>query len=488
MPNIFVIGDIILDINFFANVKRNAPEKETIPIYNISTTTYILGGSANVANNLKKLDSDITLIGIIGTDNSGNIVKQQLIEQNITHKLFVDNTRQTTTKHRIYKSNNCYEPTQLSNDQEYNYELQVRYDTEDIHDINNTLSNEIMNYIKVENKNNKKIDAIILSDYDKGCLTKELCQDIIQYSNSCGIPTFVDPKIKNSMKYIGCFLFKPNQNESEVLTLKTNLPNIMESLKSLIKCNHILLTRGREGMILDNIQNRIEHEEIIHVVDVTGAGDIVMSVLVYCYLKYKDLMISAKISNYIAGKSVGVVGNYSTSLDDISEYFTKKYRDSVSFLQNPPVGPKIIYESEIEKLYYFSTMKEKIIFTNGCFDIIHSAHIKLLQYAKSLGDILVVGLNSDESIKRLKGNERPINYIDERSAILSCFDFVDYIVIFNEDTPYEILKQIQPDVIVKGGDYKVENIIGSEFSEEVVLFNFIQGKSSTRIINKIKNI
>lgn len=488
MPNIFVIGDIILDINFFANVKRNAPEKETIPIYNISTITYILGGSANVANNLKQFDSDITLIGIIGADNSGNIIKQQLIEKNITHKLFVDNTRQTTTKHRIYKSDNSYEFTQLSTNQESNYYLQVRYDIEDTHDINNILSNEIMDYIKVENKNNRKIDAIILSDYDKGTLTKELCQDIIQYCNINGIPTFVDPKIKNSMKYIGCFLFKPNQNESEVLTSKTNLPNIMETLKSLIKCDHILLTRGKEGMILDNLQNRIEHEEIIHVVDVTGAGDIVMSVLVYCYLKYKDLMISARISNYIAGKSVGVVGNYSTSLEDISEYFTKFSRDSDSFLQNPPVGHKIIYDYEIEKIYDFCTMKEKIVFTNGCFDIIHSAHIKLLQYAKSLGDILVVGLNSDESIKRLKGNERPINYIEERTTILSCFDFVDYIIIFNTDTPYEILKQIQPDVIVKGGDYKVENIIGSEFSEEVVLFNFIQGKSSTRIINKIKNI
>jgi D-beta-D-heptose 7-phosphate kinase/D-beta-D-heptose 1-phosphate adenosyltransferase len=483
MPNIFVIGDIILDINFFAKVTRNAPEKETMPIYNISTINYILGGSANVANNLKQLDADITLIGIIGSDHSGNIVTQELIKQNITHKLFVDHTRQTTTKHRIYRTDNTN-----NNNKEYDYDLQVRYDTEDNHDIDNTLSNKIMDYVIVENKNNKKIDAIILSDYDKGTLTKQLCQDIIQYSNSNGIPTFVDPKIKNYMKYIGCFLFKPNQNESEVLTSKTNLPNIMESLKSLIQCDHILLTRGKEGMILDNLQNRIEHEEIIHVVDVTGAGDIVMAILVYCYLKYNDLMISARISNYIAGKSVGFVGNYSTSVDDISEYLTKFYRDPASFLQNPPVGPKIIYDYEIDRLYEFSTMEKRIVFTNGCFDIIHSAHIKLLQYAKSIGEILVVGLNSDESIKRLKGQERPINYIDERSTILSCFDFVDYIIIFNNDTPYEILKYIKPNVIVKGGDYKVENIIGSEFSEEVILFNFIQGKSSTRVINKIKNI
>lgn len=482
MPNIFVIGDIILDINFFAKVTRNAPEKETIPIYNISTINYILGGSANVANNLKQLDSDITLIGIIGSDHSGNIVTQELMNQNIRHKLFVDDKRQTTTKHRIYRRDNT------NNNTEMDYDLQVRYDTEDTHEIDTTLSNKIMDYVIVENKNNKKIDAIILSDYDKGTLTKELCQNIIQYSNIHGIPTFVDPKIKNYMKYIGCFLFKPNQNESEVLTTKTNLPNIMESLKSLIQCDHILLTRGKEGMILDNLQNRIEHEEIIHVVDVTGAGDIVMAILVYCYLKYNDLMISARISNYIAGKSVGVVGNYSTSVDDISEYFTNFLRDSSSVLQNPPVGPKIIYDYEIEKLSEFNTMKHRVVFTNGCFDIIHSAHIKLLQYAKSHGDILVVGLNSDESIRRLKGNCRPINYIDERSNILSCFDFVDYIIIFNNDTPYEILKHIKPDVIVKGGDYKVENIIGSEFAEEVILFNFIQGKSSTRVINKIKNI
>jgi D-beta-D-heptose 7-phosphate kinase / D-beta-D-heptose 1-phosphate adenosyltransferase len=471
MPNIFVIGDIILDVNLLATVSRNAPEKETLPIYNISTTTYVLGGSANVGNNLKQLNTNVTLVGIIGSDYSGNIVQQELNDKNIKHKLFVDSERKTTTKTRIYK---------LDNTQNKECELEVRYDKEDTYDIDENLANQIIEYIRVENEDNIKIDAIILSDYDKGTLTQKLCQDIIQYSANCGILTFVDPKIKNYMKYVGCFLFKPNQIESELLTSKTNLPNILETIKSLIQCDHILLTRGKEGMLLDNLQNRIEHEEIIHVVDVTGAGDIVMAVLVYCYLKYNDLMLSAKISNYIAGKSVGVVGNYSTSIDDISEYFNLR--------KTPPVDNKIIYDYEIDKLYTFSAMKRKVVFTNGCFDILHSAHIKLLQYAKSMGDVLIVGLNSDESISRIKGKERPINNIEERSTILSCFDFIDYIVIFDTDTPYEIIKHIQPDLIIKGGDYNVTDIIGAEFAEEIVLFNFIKGKSSTKVINKIKNI
>ncbi len=457
--NIIVLGDIMLDINYESEVTRQAPEAN-IPIYNILDHNYILGGAANVAQNLKYLDTNIELISLIGNDNYASIVKNILESKKIQYKIFSDKNRCTTQKNRIF----------------FNNKLHVRYDIEDTSDISENIENEVIDYVI----NKKNIDAIIISDYDKGFVTEKICQSVIIYANKNNIPTFVDPKIKNYMKYKGCFLFKPNQNEAEIISRERNIDKILSFIKNKVECNHILMTRGKEGMILNNTNNIIEHDSIINLVDVTGAGDVVLSTLVYCYLKYNDLFKACMISNYIGGKSVGVIGNYNISQNDIDEFF-----DSYNNLNNKP--SKIIYDYEIEKIEVLSKCKN-IVFTNGCFDILHSAHIKNLQFAKSMGDILVVGLNSDESIKRLKGSDRPINNIDERASILSLFDFVDYIIIFSEDTPLNIIKLLKPNTLVKGSDYKKDDIVGSEYVNNVILFNYINGKSSTNIINKIKNI
>lgn len=453
--NIIVLGDIMLDINYESEVKRQAPEAN-IPIYNILGNNYILGGAANVAQNLKYLDTNVELISFIGNDIYASIIKNILDSKKIQYKFFVEENRCTTQKNRIFLDN----------------KLQVRYDIEDTSDISTIVENEVIDYVI----NNQNIDAIIISDYDKGFVTEKLCQTIIKYANENNIPTFVDPKIKNYMKYKGCFLFKPNQNESEVISGEKNINKILSFIRDKIECTNILMTRGKEGMILNNHNNKIEHDSIINLVDVTGAGDIVLSTLVYCYLKYGDLLKACKVSNYVGGKSVSVVGNYNVSKNDISEYFDNYNKPS-----------KIIYDYEITKIEVLSKCKN-VVFTNGCFDILHSAHIKNLQFARSVGDILVVGLNSDESIKRLKGTDRPINNIDERASILSLFDFVDYIIIFSEDTPLNIIKLLKPDTLVKGSDYKKEKIIGSEYVNNIILFDYINGKSSTNVINKIKNI
>ena len=457
--NIIVLGDIMLDINYESEVTRQAPEAN-ISIYNILGHNYILGGAANVAQNLKNLDVNIEIVSVIGDDIYGNNIKELFDSNLIKNKLFIDKNRCTTQKNRIFLNN----------------KLNVRFDIEDTNDISNIIENEVIDYVI----NKKNIDAIIISDYDKGFITENLCQTIIKYANENNIPTFVDPKIKNYMKYKGCFLFKPNQNESEIISGEKNIDNILGFIKDKIECANILMTRGKEGMILNNYNNKIEHNSIINLVDVTGAGDIVLSTLVYCYLKYGDLLKACKVSNYVSGKSVSVIGNYNISKNDISEYFENNIK-----LNNKP--NKIIYDYEIEKIETLSKCKN-IVFTNGCFDILHSAHIKNLQFAKSMGNILVIGLNSDESVKRLKGTDRPINNIDERALILSLFDFVDYIIIFSEDTPLNIIKLLKPNIIVKGSDYKKENIIGSGYVNNVILFDYINGKSSTSIVNKIKNI
>ena len=458
--NIIIIGDIMIDINYQSEVNRNAPEAD-IPIYNILHKKYILGGAANVAFNLKNLGTNIELIGLIGNDLYGNIIKDLLHTNQIKHNLFIDNERNTTQKNRIFLKN----------------QLQVRYDIENMNDVSNIIQEQIIEYII----NKQDIHAIIISDYDKGFITEHLCQTIIDYANNRNIPTFIDPKIKNYLKYKNCFLFKPNKHEAEKITNETNLNKIIEVINTKIMCKNLLITRGKEGMILNSSTNKIEHNTNINLIDVTGAGDIVMSVLVYIYLKYNDLLKACKFANYIAGKSVSVVGNYSVSNNDIIEY-------EQLINENNNIYSKIMFDYEIDKIQKISNNYKNIVFTNGCFDILHSGHIKNLQFAKKNGDILVVGLNSDESIKRLKGPERPINDINERSTILSLFNFVDYIIVFSQDTPLDILKKLKPHILVKGSDYKNKNIIGNEIVERVILFDYIDGKSSTNIIKKIKNI
>jgi len=455
--NIIIIGDIMIDINYQSEVNRNAPEAE-IPIYNILDKNFILGGAANVAFNLKNLGANVELLGLIGNDLYGKIIQDILDQHSIKNKLFIENNRNTTQKNRIFLNN----------------KLQVRYDIENTNNISRIIEEQIFEYIV----NKENIHAIVFSDYDKGFITEYICQNIINYANNNNIPTFIDPKIKNYLKYKNCFLFKPNINEAEKITNETNLDKIIEAIHEKINCKNLLITRGKEGMILNTISNKIEHDSIINLIDVTGAGDIVMAVLVYVYLKDYDLFKACKISNYVAGKSVGVIGNYSVTENDIIEYNEKPSKC---------INNKIIFDYEIDKIQKLSK-NHNIVFTNGCFDILHSGHIKNLQFAKKNGDILVVGLNSDESIKRLKGSERPINDINERSTILSLFDFVDYIIIFSEDTPLNILKILRPHILVKGSDYKIENIIGTEFVEKVILFDYINDKSTTNIIKKIKNI
>ena len=467
---ILVIGDIMVDVNYFSKIERNAPEAN-IPIHNIQDTSYILGGASNVANNLTQLGVDVELLSVIGNDYYGGIIKTLLDAKKIKHHLFTDDNRKTTQKNRIVHSNN----------------IVVRYDIEDTSDIDSTLQDKILKCVK---EKKKSIHSIIISDYDKGVVTYQLCQNIINYCNENNIYTFVDPKLKNYSKYNNCFCFKPNLSEAQVMSNSNDLKYIFEFIKNNIRSKNTLVTCGEDGIYINNINTHITNYEKIKVVDVTGAGDVVISVLVYCFKLYKDIILSSKIANYIAGISVGVVGNYTVNISDIEYCYQKltslKVIGDEKETSLIKANNKVIYDNEVDKLTEFQN--KNVVFTNGCFDIVHSAHLKLLNFSKKHGDILIVGLNSDDSIKRIKGETRPINDISERSELLlNLNNIVDYIVIFNEDTPYNILKYIQPNVIVKGGDYKKEDIIGGEFANEILLFDYISNKSTTLTIKKINS-
>jgi D-beta-D-heptose 7-phosphate kinase/D-beta-D-heptose 1-phosphate adenosyltransferase len=427
-----------------------APEAN-IPVYLASNTELKLGGATNVALNLSSF-CDIEFISVIGNDIDISEIEKIFDKNNIKYNFFKEN-RKSIIKNRIICNNL----------------ISTRFDIEDTFDINKNTQNNIYEHILSKINN---LDGIIISDYNKGIIPTELCKNIISLANLNNVSIFIDPKVNNIDKYKNCTFFKPNMKEAIELLNDNSIINKEEIIKKLfskINCKYLLVTDNENGMIgyeHNNLIN-VKHENNIKVIDVTGAGDTVISVFVYIYLLTNDFIYAINISNYIAGKSVQHLGNYRFRIEDIKEY------------------NKIIYSHQSDILKNISKIHKNIVFTNGCFDIIHIGHLKLLNYCKTLGDILVLGINSDSSIKKLKGENRPINCIEDRVKFLDLLNIVDYIVIFDELTPIEILKNLKPTFLVKGGDYTVENVIGKEYVNKVIICDLVPDKSTTNIIKKI---
>jgi D-beta-D-heptose 7-phosphate kinase/D-beta-D-heptose 1-phosphate adenosyltransferase len=460
--NIIIIGDSILDIYYESSCNRLAPEA-LIPVFKNESMYYRLGGSSNIALNLKSLGCNPILISICGDDDNYNKFINIINNYNIENYIIKDNMRKTTSKNRIICNNIIYS----------------RFDIEDTFDINLNIENKIIQYI-INLNNTKKIDGIILSDYNKGLLTENLCKNIIDFSNKNNILTFIDPKVNNINKYKNCTLFKPNLLESSLISDKENINERIVNIYEKINCKIVLITLGKDGMIYYDGSNikKIFHKKEINCIDATGAGDNIISIFSYYYLLTNNLDKTIELSNFIGSKAVKKIGNYIITLDDIIEFEN---------INNLNIISKNLNLENLFKIKDYYNNK-KIVFTNGCFDIIHTAHIKLLKFCKSQGDILIVGLNSDKSIKNIKGNNRPINNENDRIEFLLLLDFIDHVILFEEDTPYNIISILKPDILVKGGDYKKDDIIGKEFTNEIIIYDYINNKSTTNIINKIKYI
>jgi len=448
-PNILLLGDIMIDHNIEGKCNKIANEYP-IPVVNISNEYNNLGGCGNVLLNLFALGAkNVYIFSRIGLDDNGKKIRDMLPENTINH-ILVDSDYITITKNRIYSDS----------------KLICRYD------------NEIIKYTTAEEEDNiienikqiiKNIDSVVFSDYNKGFLTKSLCQRIINLCNELNICTIVDPKNDYS-KYINCTVIKPNKIETKQLfnidLNITGLENGHKILQNLLNCKTSIITLSGDGITAYNNRLYKCSEYTKEIIDVTGAGDIVCSVLGVFY-KYLDIELIIKIANHLATISISHIGSYIIKESDLLD--TYKYINKT----------KHIYHFNSE---YFPN--KKIIFTNGCFDVIHSAHIELFKFCRSLGDIVIVGLNSNDSIKRLKGKTRPIYDLEDRIKILESIEYIDYIVSFEEDTPIDLIKQIRPHILVKGGDYTKDNIIGKEYAE-VVIFNYIKEKSTTNTINDL---
>jgi len=464
-PKILVIGDLMIDHYLWGSCERISPEAP-VQVVEISKETTVLGGAGNVINNLNALGADVSVASVIGDDDNGVELVNMLKNINVdTKNIIVQNGRKTSKKSRVIAVS----------------QQVLRYDKESKNEIESSSVGAILNSLK---NNIPNFDSVILSDYGKGVLTKELCQKIIKLCNEKSVKVLVDPKGSDFSKYKGAYLLTPNKKEA---ILATNIDindelSLKEALLKLkIECDLdiSLITLSEDGIATYDKELKISPTVAKEVFDVTGAGDTVIASIAFALSVGKSMDETAAFSNLAAGVVVGKIGSATVTLDEIEEYEASLHKStSDAHIKNFDEISKVVQR--------YKDNGKKVVFTNGCFDILHVGHVKYLQVAKSFGDILIVGLNSDESVSRLKGPTRPINIAEDRAYLLAALEAVDFVVPFGEDTPYELIKMIAPNTLVKGGDYKGKDVIGTEFADELKLVDFVDGKSTTKTIQKIQ--
>jgi D-beta-D-heptose 7-phosphate kinase/D-beta-D-heptose 1-phosphate adenosyltransferase len=459
--SILVIGDVMLDRYWFGDTLRISPEAP-VPIVKVNGTDNRPGGAANVALNIAALGANVMLLGITGNDEAAHILDQQLNAASVQHDLCQVDTLSTLIKLRI-----------ISRRQQLlrmDFEEQLLLTEEDL-------------LLERYKKHLRSANLVILSDYQKGTLTK--AQTFIQLACEAGIPVLVDPKGNDFSIYSNATIITPNLKEFETIAGPChNEQDLLHKGRDLLKRYHIntlLVTRGEDGMTL------IEAEETVHfpayareIVDVTGAGDTVISVLGAAVAAGMDLANAVALANLAASIAVGKLGAATVSSPELQVALTGKTSFSTGIMNE-------------EQL--FNAVKEaraqgkKIVFTNGCFDILHAGHVVSLQLAKELGDYLIVAVNTDDSIQKLKGSNRPINHLEHRMTVLAGLGVVDWVIPFADDTPERLLQFLQPDLLVKGGDYQLNQVVGADivrsYGGEVRIVNSPQGISSSQLINRL---
>jgi D-beta-D-heptose 7-phosphate kinase / D-beta-D-heptose 1-phosphate adenosyltransferase len=466
-PHILVVGDLMLDHYLWGSCNRISPEAP-VQVLDVQRETHSLGGAGNVAHNLLALGARVAMASVIGADDTGQQVTQILAAAGAdTAGVLVQPGRQTSRKSRLMAAN----------------QQVLRYDRESLDPLDPEAQAALIAHVLARLDD---FDLVLLSDYGKGVLTTEVCQAIIAAAHAIDKPVLADPKGMDYRKYMGAYLITPNRKEASLATGieisdEKSLQRAGQWLRENLQLRYAAITLSEAGMAyfganeFQKIPTRARD-----VYDVTGAGDTVLAALGFALANGTSMAEACHFANYAAAVVVGKVGSATVTLEEIDAYIASegKTTGSDGFIKT---------RSQIQKIAkHLRARGKKIIFTNGCFDVLHVGHVKYLEKAKSLGDVLVVGINDDQSVQRLKGPTRPINREQDRAYLLAALNMVDYVVIFGEDTPYELIKSIGPDVLVKGGDYVGKEVVGSDLVPEVRLIDFVAGHSSTRIINELK--
>ena len=470
LPNLrlLVFGDLMLDEYLWGRAERISPEAP-VQIVEVEEEDLRLGGAGNVINNLVTLGCDVHAAGIVGDNQDGRILLEMLKGLNVNcDALFQEVDRITGRKTRVLASR----------------QQMIRIDRETRDPIDPLHEGYLIEHLS---KLTEKYDAILVSDYLKGVVSNKVLEAVIDYGRRLDIPVIVDPKGTDYSRSRSATVLTPNRREAQLasgveIVDEESLMLAGDKLCRELDLELLVITRSEEGMSLFCRDGRHVHlpTQAKEVFDVSGAGDTVAALFGAGLAAGLSFDESARIANLGAGVVVGKLGTSTVSPDELCAA-AEVAEDG---------NRKILGRGELSRLVAMQKNQgKKIVFTNGCFDLLHVGHVKYLQKARTFGDLLVLGLNSDDSVKRLKGEKRPLICGEERAHILAALDCVDYVTVFDEDTPINLIQLLKPDVLVKGADYAVESVVGHDLVQEwggrVELVEFVGGRSTTTLIDRI---
>ena len=476
-PNIMLVGDFMLDKYVWGEVNRISQEAP-IPVLNVASEEIRPGGAGSVASNLAHLGANIFCYGTIGNDNEGRLLLDNLNDLGVdTEGIVQDSDRPTTVKVRM-----------MGHLQSAGKGIQqlLRIDYEKTDDIEEEKQEVIIN--KIEGKI-QQVDIVLISDMNKGLLSRRILDAVIKSGKDHNVPVIVDPGLtKDYGIYRGATAITPNRFETKLSTgIKITDVNSMKSAgKKLLEENlfeHIIITADKDGMFLYSRDGKCKLISTVpkDVYDVSGAGDMVLSVFGFVVGSKNSFEDAAMIANVAAGVEVGKIGAVPISKSEIL---------SELMGGSNPLYTKIKVLDELEEiLNRHRKENKKIVFTNGCFDILHVGHIEYLKFSRKQGDVLVIGLNTDRSVREQKGDKRPFVSEDERARLISALEDVDYVILFDDLTPEKLIRRVKPDVLVKGEDWKEKGVVGREFVEsyggKVILAPLVKDVSTTDIVSRI---
>ena len=467
---ILCVGDVMLDRFVYGDVSRISPEAP-VPVCRVLSESTMLGGAGNVVRNLDAVGVTSHLISVIGADEPGDELQKLLGELKRATPYFVlDNSRQTTVKERFISSSQHL----------------LRVDREVVELVAKETSEKIIQHVT---KIIFDVDALIISDYGKGVFSEESISAIISCAKEENIPVIVDPKGNDYSRYRGAALITPNRRElaeASHMSLEGNdeIGNAAAKIAEENGIANVLVTRSNEGMTLVT-KDKVEHlsAEAQEVFDVSGAGDTVVAIISAAIAGKVPLITGARLANIAAGIVVGKMGTATIFGGDLTSAIRR--HDYIL-----PTEAKVKeLPAALAQITEWRGNGERIGFTNGCFDLIHPGHIKLLTKARKACDKLIVGLNTDQSVTRIKGQNRPIQDEMGRSTVLASLTCVDLVILFSEETPQNLIEVIHPDVLAKGADYKLEDVVGAgtvqSYGGDVLLVEIVVGHSTTDTIARI---
>jgi D-beta-D-heptose 7-phosphate kinase / D-beta-D-heptose 1-phosphate adenosyltransferase len=478
-PRVLVVGDVMMDRYVWGDADRISQEAPVI-LLRAERREERLGGASSVATMLRALGANVMLAGIVGNDHDAGRIRQMLTDLRIDHEAVItDIARPSTVKERYVGRAQQRHPQQM-----------MRVDYEDRRAISDTIRGHIMSVIHAHLQ---RTDVVLISDYDKGVCTPGLLSAVINAAKAKGIKVIADPiRGHDYRKYHGCNAITPNRLEAGLATARTlsdmgEVWHAAQHLQEKLDLDAAIITLDKDGMAMKHRDGRAQHfpTRARHVYDITGAGDMVMSVLGIALASGADYDQAIQLANIAGGLEVEKIGVATVTREEIlRDLLQPGHAATTSPTKVMPV------EALAQELDYRRRLGQRVVFTNGCFDVLHAGHVQYLQEARAQGDVLVVALNSDASVRALKGKTRPVQPLPARSLILASLQAVDFVTVFDESTPMHLIQAIRPDVLVKGADYSKEEVVGAELVEayggRVHLATLHHGHSTTNLIDRMR--